>query len=158
MKKKILLITSLIAAIFIFSSSNVLARSGCCSNHKGVCGCQCCDGTNLSATCAPYYPACNQRKTPNEKQLVALKEKKQTQNINFVSKIKEINGKIKTIDQEIVRLKKELNQKIFEIRKTKISKEDLKNKIKELNAIYNQKIADLKNQKNSLIAERKTIK
>lgn len=35
------------------------ARSGCCSHHGGVCGCGCCDGTGLSATCAPYYPECN---------------------------------------------------------------------------------------------------
>ncbi len=35
------------------------ARSGCCSHHGGVCGCGCCDGTPLSATCAPYYPECN---------------------------------------------------------------------------------------------------
>ena len=34
------------------------AKSGCCSHHKGVCTCRCCDGTSLSATCAPYYPAC----------------------------------------------------------------------------------------------------
>lgn len=31
------------------------ARQGCCSHHGGVCGCGCCDGTPLSATCAPYY-------------------------------------------------------------------------------------------------------
>lgn len=35
------------------------ARRGCCSWHKGVCGCSCCDGTPLSAKCAPYYPHCN---------------------------------------------------------------------------------------------------
>lgn len=35
------------------------ARSGCCSHHGGVCGCGCCDGTSLSATCAPYYPECS---------------------------------------------------------------------------------------------------
>ena len=56
-----------IKAIFIFVvfSGTILfpksieARSGCCSHHKGVCGCGCCDGTPLSATCAPYYPNCN---------------------------------------------------------------------------------------------------
>lgn len=35
------------------------ARSGCCSYHGGVCGCECCDGSSLSSTCAPYYPECN---------------------------------------------------------------------------------------------------
>jgi len=39
------------------------ARRGCCSHHGGVCGCKCCDGTPLSATCAPYYPACNEKET-----------------------------------------------------------------------------------------------
>ena len=40
------------------------ARRGCCSHHGGVCGCSCCDGTPLSAKCAPYYPDCtnNQQK------------------------------------------------------------------------------------------------
>ncbi len=47
---------------------NVEARSGCCSWHGGVCtykcpdgvniGYMCCDGTSLSAKCAPYYPSC----------------------------------------------------------------------------------------------------
>lgn len=41
------------------------ARSGCCSWHGGVCGCQCCDGTPLSAKCAPYYPWCYQSKKTN---------------------------------------------------------------------------------------------
>lgn len=50
--------------IFVFFSGTILfpksieARSGCCSHHGGVCGCGCCDGTALSATCAPYYPEC----------------------------------------------------------------------------------------------------
>src|SRR6266566_3431561 len=35
------------------------ARSGCCSHHGGVCGCGCCDGSPLSAICAPYYPECS---------------------------------------------------------------------------------------------------
>ena len=35
------------------------ARRGCCSHHGGVCGCSCCDGSFLSATCLPYYPSCN---------------------------------------------------------------------------------------------------
>lgn len=56
-----------IVAIVLFAlttSLNVEARSGCCSHHGGVCGCGCCDGTGLSATCAPYYPECNDRPTP----------------------------------------------------------------------------------------------
>jgi len=46
-------------SVFLFSLPIITeARSGCCSWHGGVCGCQCCDGTPLSATCAPYYPEC----------------------------------------------------------------------------------------------------
>jgi len=46
--------------LFVFAYFNqVDARSGCCSWHGGVCGCGCCDGTPLSATCAPYYPGCS---------------------------------------------------------------------------------------------------
>lgn len=48
--------------IFLFLlipiSKVTFARSGCCSHHGGVCGCGCCDGSALSATCAPYYPGC----------------------------------------------------------------------------------------------------
>jgi len=50
MKKIILTIV-----FFLVSASPALARSGCCSHHSGVCGCGCCDGTRLSATCRPYY-------------------------------------------------------------------------------------------------------
>jgi hypothetical protein len=38
------------------------ARQGCCSHHGGVCGCGCCDGTPLSAKCAPYYD-CGESRT-----------------------------------------------------------------------------------------------
>jgi len=59
--KKLLL--SLLIFVLIFFATipirGVGARSGCCSWHGGVCGCQCCDGTPLSATCLPYYPGCS---------------------------------------------------------------------------------------------------
>lgn len=52
----------ILSFIFLFyliiQPKNVEARSGCCSHHGGVCGCRCCDGSSLSATCAPYYPSC----------------------------------------------------------------------------------------------------
>lgn len=49
----------LFVIFFVFNSSSIVfARSGCCSHHGGVCGCGCCDGTSLSAKCAPYYPNC----------------------------------------------------------------------------------------------------
>ena len=44
--------------IVLVSPLLVDARSGCCSHHKGVCGCKCCDGTALSQQCLPYYSAC----------------------------------------------------------------------------------------------------
>jgi len=57
---KVLLIIGL-ALLFSFSiSKDTQARSGCCSHHGGVCGCRCCDGSSLSAKCAPYYPSCSQ--------------------------------------------------------------------------------------------------
>jgi hypothetical protein len=57
-KNKILIPTAFLA-VFLFSYSISEARQGCCSRHGGVCGCGCCDGSGLSATCAPYYPECN---------------------------------------------------------------------------------------------------
>jgi hypothetical protein len=56
MKK--ILVYLLFFVLFILSIDNIEARSGCCSSHGGVCGCRCCDGTSLSAKCAPYYPSC----------------------------------------------------------------------------------------------------
>lgn len=52
---------------FIFLPKNTEARSGCCSHHGGVCGCRCCDGSSLSATCAPYYPSCGATTTTIKK-------------------------------------------------------------------------------------------
>lgn len=48
-------------AVFLFSIITPKANAwpGCCSHHQGVCGCGCCDGSPLSATCAPHYPECN---------------------------------------------------------------------------------------------------
>jgi hypothetical protein len=56
----------LFVLLFLFFArySVVSARSGCCSHHGGVCGCGCCDGTSLSATCAPYYPSCSSNTSP----------------------------------------------------------------------------------------------
>lgn len=58
MKKSIILISILLIATAVFIAP-LEARRGCCSHHSGVCGCSCCDGTPLSATCAPYYPECS---------------------------------------------------------------------------------------------------
>ena len=58
MSMKKILVYLLFFVLFILSIDNIEARSGCCSSHGGVCGCRCCDGTSLSAKCAPYYPSC----------------------------------------------------------------------------------------------------
>jgi len=55
---KFFFVFSFIIIFFLTLPTKILARSGCCSWHGGVCGCKCCDGTPLSATCAPYYPEC----------------------------------------------------------------------------------------------------
>jgi hypothetical protein len=56
--KKIIVFVFVVALLFA-SAAPILARSGCCSHHGGVCGCGCCDGSSLSSTCAPYYPQCS---------------------------------------------------------------------------------------------------
>ena len=56
MKKYILLPIFLLV---LFSQTIANAWPGCCSHHQGVCGCGCCDGSSLSAICAPHYPSCN---------------------------------------------------------------------------------------------------
>lgn len=75
--KKTLLVLLLIFLVvsFVFISE-AEARSGCCSHHGGVCtyecpdgvniGYCCCDGTSLSAKCAPYYASCPLAPLPKE--------------------------------------------------------------------------------------------
>lgn len=59
MKEKIKKILPVfILFLYVVFPLSIDARSGCCSWHGGVCGCQCCDGTPLSSTCLPYYPEC----------------------------------------------------------------------------------------------------
>jgi hypothetical protein len=59
MNKKQLIVACVIAlSVFSFTINKAEAKSGCCSRHGGVCGCTCCDGSPLSAKCAPYYPSC----------------------------------------------------------------------------------------------------
>lgn len=71
MKK--LLTPLLFALIFLFLTQSIEARSGCCSHHGGVCGCGCCDGTSLSATCRPYYAdVCSDNNKSNSIQNVVI--------------------------------------------------------------------------------------
>ena len=62
----------LLTLLFLVITSSVLARSGCCSYHGGVCGCGCCDGTGLSSTCLPYYPQCSGGGQQNQTQEVYI--------------------------------------------------------------------------------------
>ena len=59
MRNSILTISVLSISLILLISVPAESRQGCCSRHGGVCGCQCCDGTSLSAKCAPYYPGCS---------------------------------------------------------------------------------------------------
>lgn len=66
--------------IFVFGIvGSASARQGCCSHHGGVCGCKCCDGSSLSAKCAPYYPDCKEDKPvvkmPNDSKRVTPSSK-----------------------------------------------------------------------------------
>jgi hypothetical protein len=63
MKLWIKILSVLLFLSLILLPKNIEARSGCCSHHGGVCGCRCCDGSSLSATCAPYYPSCGSTTT-----------------------------------------------------------------------------------------------
>lgn len=59
----LIVVASIVASIgiaFAFIPSIAQAKAGCCSTHKGVCGCKCCDATPLSAKCAPHYPKCDE--------------------------------------------------------------------------------------------------
>lgn len=72
-RKIVYILTAAILAVFLFVNP-VFARRGCCSHHRGVCtytcpdgvniGYCCCDGSPLSAKCAPYYPKCPTKSTP----------------------------------------------------------------------------------------------
>ena len=58
-------VSSLLASISIFDSS-IVERSGCCSHHGGVCGCDggraaCCDGTDSPLAVLHRYAKAKQR-------------------------------------------------------------------------------------------------
>lgn len=59
MRLKSVVLAILFFLTFLLNYSISEARSGCCSHHGGVCGCWCCDWSDLSAKCAPYYPECS---------------------------------------------------------------------------------------------------
>ena len=95
-------------AFLLFCASSAEARRGCCSHHGGVCGCTCCDGTSLSAKCAPYYPDCRDGKKDKQESQQQPPPTKQTENKSYYLCTRVIDGDtiaIKINDkQEKVRL------------------------------------------------------
>ncbi len=78
-KRTTLLKFGIILAILLGSASAVYLReliesdvtstrtsSGCCSQHGGVCGCRCCDGTALSKICQERMPNCSTTSPANQ--------------------------------------------------------------------------------------------
>ena len=67
-KLKVLIVLTLVSLFLFTSIAGIGAQQGCCSWHGGVCSYQCphggighhcCDGTPLSAKCAPYWALCS---------------------------------------------------------------------------------------------------
>ncbi len=94
MLSKIFSLAIILLFLLILPLSNIQARQGCCSHHGGVCGCHCCDGTSLSATCAPYYPQCNTKSVPTVPSYNSPTPKEQSPTSqNYTAEIpKESNG------------------------------------------------------------------
>ncbi|MFZ3072633.1 MAG: thermonuclease family protein [Thermodesulfobacteriota bacterium] len=71
-RKSHVILIAFIYILFFFSFAE--ASYGCCSHHGGVCDCVCCDGTSLSAKCAPDYLDCGyvekDKQTPQEQPFV----------------------------------------------------------------------------------------
>src|SRR5947209_6338934 len=61
--KKTLFFSTLLVLFLSLAILTATSRIDCCSHHCGVCGCGCCDGSSLSAVCAPYYPECSSNST-----------------------------------------------------------------------------------------------
>lgn len=79
-------------AFLLFCVASVEARRGCCSHHGGVCGCACCDGTSLSAKCAPYYPNCRDGKKDKPESQQQPSTTKQTENKSYYLCTRIIDG------------------------------------------------------------------
>jgi len=91
--RKFIFIFIVFISIFPFFPS-AEARQGCCSHHGGVCGCVCCDGTSLSAKCAPYYPDCRDVKKDKQEpqQQPSIKQTEQTENKSYYLCTRVIDG------------------------------------------------------------------
>lgn len=95
-KPPFLLVVIFLFCFFVINQAD--ARSGCCSHHGGVCGCGCCDGSSLSATCAPYYPSCNSAPKPVQSQKTVTSYNNNLVPVNTVQDVKPVDSVIKKID------------------------------------------------------------
>lgn len=147
-------IGSLVIAVLLgFSSfpTEVLARSGCCSWHGGVCSYQCpygggtgygcCDGTPLSSTCAPYYSSCPAAP------LIVTRIKVKTVSIAFKTERREnpniLKGETKVVQQG-VNGSKEITYKVtytdgVETSRKKVSEVVVKQPVNKIVAIGTKK-------------------
>ena len=144
---------TLIFAMFFLTQMITLARSGCCSHHGGVCGCGCCDGSSLSATCAPYYPSCQStgntkktKQTPKKKYIPS----KPTSTTYSKSQYDTIISEKNNLLQEKSSLEKERDTLTQEKETLTKETEDLKNEISTLKETIKEK-EETNNKKTALL-------
>jgi micrococcal nuclease len=56
--RRLFIVSATLLAITMLGLGDAKAAAGCCSGHKGVCGCACCDGTPLSKPCRSSLSKC----------------------------------------------------------------------------------------------------
>jgi hypothetical protein len=102
LKNLFLSILFLAVSLLSVGVQKVNAWPGCCSHHSGVCGCGCCDGSPLSATCAPHYPGCGGSTTPTPKPqpLPTPQPTPKPDPVPVVNINNQIKDKIKSVQQD----------------------------------------------------------
>lgn len=56
--RRLFVVAAILFAITLIFQDDAKAAAGCCSGHKGVCECACCDGTPLSKPCRSRIAQC----------------------------------------------------------------------------------------------------
>jgi endonuclease YncB( thermonuclease family) len=56
--RQLFFLSAVLSTTILFWQANANAAAGCCSGHKGVCECACCDGTPLSKSCRSSIIRC----------------------------------------------------------------------------------------------------
>jgi micrococcal nuclease len=56
--RHLFMVSAILFAITMIGLGDARAAAGCCSRHKGVCECACCDGTPLSKPCRSRISKC----------------------------------------------------------------------------------------------------